>query len=210
MSNRSTRSRVTGRKPQANRKRFRLVPRGSLGMAALVLGLIGAGSGATVVGMQLASSENPSAHDGSAPVAAAGDVPADPGSPEGTPGPPGDQRAAVGQGKTLGGLVAQVNSASLQRDIGGVPYVVVSVTLTNQSARSQRVSPLVWWLEGPNGRTHQAGPNDRPDALEPGRLATGESVTGTLVFEAPPGAYRVAFAPPGAGDRARVVWEVSV
>jgi hypothetical protein len=164
--------------------------------------------------MRLASDTSP-AGDGSATVAAAGDPSAgdlstDPGAPAGTPGPSGDQAAAVGQGKPLGELVAQVNSTSLQRDIGGVPYVVVSVTLTNQSGRSQRISPLVWWLEGPNGRTRPAGPNDRPDALGLGRLATGESVTGTLVFEAPAGSYLVAYAPPGAGDRARVVWEVSV
>lgn len=116
---------------------------------------------------------------------------------------------ALGEPVDAGDFVVTVIQAAVSEDSGGREQVVVNTRLENNTDQSQPYAPHAFSLVGEGG-VRRAQPTERDDALGLGSLDPGETVTGSVVFDAGPGSHTLVYDPGNPDDVHRFTWTLEL
>jgi len=107
-----------------------------------------------------------------------------------------DSGGAAGQPQGNGGMALAVNKVSTVDTIQGLSpatagnvFLVVDVTVLDQSVDNGPYNPLYFSLKDSDGFEYQPAMAAPPPALQAGYLAAGDKARGNVAFEIPPAAH---------------------
>jgi hypothetical protein len=120
---------------------------------------------------------------------------------------PDDHEAEVGHAVRLAGYTTTVE-AGFMHELVLADQLGIRVTIENRDGEPQPYGPNDFKVQARDGSLVTSVVNERDDALGTGELDQGESVTGTILFELPPGTYDVIYRP-DLFNRGRGVWRIT-
>lgn len=119
-----------------------------------------------------------------------------------------DHEAEVGSAVRLAGLTASLDEGFMHQLVLA-DQLTIRVTIHNRDDRPKTYGSTDWKVLDAGGNPVTPVNSEREDALRTGELDAGETVTGTIAYDLPAGAYYVVYRPE-AINQARGIWRVDV